>query len=242
MNVFYTPPGLVSGKTLWIEQPDFHHLAHVLRMGVGTEIEVTDGVGGYYLATVESVEGERARCRILESRPGFHELAVYVALAFPLMKQPSKFDLVVEKATELGVREIIPLVTARTIPRSGKIERWKQIALSATKQCRRAYCPVITTVHQWQDLLNRFSDYSHRLVLHERQRESVPGSDPFSEAFIEGSSVLVIVGPEGGFTETEIVEVEEAGCTPVWLGPRRLRSETAALHAMSLTSFYSMGA
>ncbi|NOY06195.1 MAG: 16S rRNA (uracil(1498)-N(3))-methyltransferase [Chlorobi bacterium] len=241
MNVFYTHPDLVSRETLIIEQPELHHLTHVLRMGPGAEIEVTDGMGGYYFVTLELVEGKGARCRIRESKPGFHEPAVHMALAFPLMKQSSKFDLVVEKATELGVREIIPIVTERTIPRSGKLERWRQIALSATKQCRRAYCPVIAPVLQWRELMERFSDYSHRLVLYERQTAREPIPDPFANAFAPGNTVLFVVGPEGSFTEREIVEAENAGCVLVWLGPRRLRSETAALSAMSLASYFTRG-
>ncbi len=241
MNVFYTHPDLVSIEALVIEQPEFHHLAHVLRIGPGGDIEVTDGVGGYYLATVESIEGERAHCRIRKSMPGFHEPAVHTALAFPLMKQSSKFDLVVEKATELGVREIIPLITERTIPRSGKLDRWRQIALSATKQCRRAYCPVITPVLRWREVVGRFSNYSHRLVLYERQETAPPVPDPIAHAFAPGNSVLFLVGPEGSFTEREIAEAVNAGCTIVWLGPRRLRSETAALHAMSMASYFTRG-
>jgi 16S rRNA (uracil1498-N3)-methyltransferase len=148
-----------------------------------------------------------------------------------ILKNSSRFDFLVEKTTELGVQRIVPLLTARTIPRHARTDRWQKLALAAMKQSGRSVLPAVDELTPFADFLAGNPRASHRFLPHEAVASptlrEAGGGRPMS-------SVIVCVGPEGGFTEAEVTLAESAGFLPVSLGPRRLRTETAAVSSVSI--------
>src|SRR5437879_6145287 len=141
MDYFYTPPKNISTDSLVLDGEEFAHLIHVMRKNEGDEIRVVDGMGTAYDVRLGAVKKHMVRCNILRTLPNHHEPSRSVTLAVGILKNPSKFDFLVEKATEIGVHEIVPLQTERTIPGHAKVDRWQKLALAAMKQCGRSYLP-----------------------------------------------------------------------------------------------------
>ncbi len=201
-----------------------------MRRGVGDAIRIVDGAGTAYNAVIEELGGKRARCRITArtERPG--EPAIHLTLGVAILKNGANFDFLVEKATELGVSAIVPLLTERTIPRHERRERWQKIALAAMKQSGRSVLPQVGELQTLDRFLEGSAAAGARLLPHEKAgrpllREALPGGT---------RSVAAAVGPEGGFSDSEVERAVSAGFLPVSLGPRRLRSETAALMTVGL--------
>jgi len=225
LEFFHAPPGAISGDRVSIEGEEFAHLTHVMRHRPGDTIGIVDGAGMAYVATITSIHQRVAHCTIRSIHPGLHEPSRTVTLAVGVLKNPSRFDMVVEKASELGVRTIIPMLTGRTIPRHAKISRWQTIALAAMKQSGRSVLPDISALMTFDEILD--SAKGDRLLLHEQ------ATVPFDAHVTAGENAecTVCVGPEGGFTEAEVAAALSRNWKVVSLGNRRLRSETAAIAA-----------
>jgi 16S rRNA (uracil1498-N3)-methyltransferase len=233
MDYFYTPPSLIKSKSLSIQGEELHHLSKVLRKKVGETIVVVDGKEHAYKAILESITRSSADCKILETIHRFNEPDVEVKLAFALLKNPSRMDFLVEKCTELGVREFIPVHTERTITSRVHPERLQKIALSAMKQCGRSFLPPIHSPMDFHEALTYLNACERKLITHEKADEMIAASGRKGARGSSGT-VGVLVGPEGGFTDEEIQGAVESGFKAVSLGPRRLRSETAAIAVVSL--------
>jgi len=231
MDYFYVSPKEIHGRIAVIRGDEFKHLTRVVRKKEGEQIVLLDGEDNSYQAVIRSIAKEHAECEILERNQRLNEPAVDVTLAVSILRNPARFDVLVEKATELGVRTIIPIVTERTIPKSEKHARLEKIALAAMKQCGRAWLPKILPLASFEEVLSRAGQFSLRLIPHEQSSVSTPiVSVPGKHA--GSSSILIVVGPEGGFTEAEVAAAEQNGFLAVSLGPRRLRTETAAIAAV----------
>ncbi len=210
--------------------PAAHHCTHVLRLQAGAEVELFDG------------RGHAVRCRISEA--GKHEvrlaflhhtdtppLPVRITLAAAIIKK--NFDFIIQKATELGVAGIVPLITERTIVRPGKSDRWQEIALEACKQCGNNWLPVIQPPQ-------RFADFSTAAGKDELKLVAALQPDAQSLHTIltaPVSSVTLAIGPEGDFTTDEYEHLRAAGYRPMTLGPLVLRADTAALYALSILHY-----
>jgi len=225
MDYFYTPPHLITASGLTIEGDEFVHLTHVMRKKPGDAIRVVSGTGTAYDATLAEISKRTARCEITATHHRLNESAIDVTLGVAILKNASKFDFLVEKATELGVTTIVPLLTERTIPRHAKIDRWQKLALAAMKQSCRCVLPTVRTLKSFTDFITSDVPVDRKLILHEKSSQPVVttlGSGV-------GTSVLLCVGPEGGFSDQEIGVARERGFLPVSLGQSRLRTETAAI-------------
>ncbi len=232
-DFFYCPPSGVTGDTLVITGEELSHMAHVMRKQEGDSLMVVDGTGSAYETVIARLERRSAVCSILARHEGYGEPDVRVTLGVGLLKNPARFDLVVEKATELGVHEIIPLLTERTIPSKSKSGRWKKLTLAAMKQCGRSHWPEVREPAGLRELLGEPRDL--KLVAHEQPSGEGGGRMPRAGGMTPPvKSVLLLVGPEGGFTDDEIGSCRAAGCETVYLGGRRLRTETAAIAALAL--------
>jgi 16S rRNA (uracil1498-N3)-methyltransferase len=227
MDYFYTPPSFVRGTALVIQGEELHHLSKVLRKKVGETIIVVDGEEHAYRAVLQSISRSSADCKILETFHRFNEPDIEVKLAFALLKNPSRMDFLVEKCTELGVREFIPIHTERTIVSKVHTERLQKIALSGMKQCGRSFLPPIHSPMDFLEALICLNGCERRLITHEK-------ADKMISVGGHSQTVGVLVGPEGGFTDGEVQAAVEHRFKPVSLGPRRLRSETAAMVVVSL--------
>lgn len=232
MDHFLVNRNDVHGMTLILRDDEANHLARVLRKRVGDHIYATDGVDTMYEAAIVRIERDEIECDIVDAKKNVNEPKLEIALAVALLKNPSRTDFLVEKAVELGVRTIIPMLTERTIPAHEKHARLEKISLAAMKQCGRCYLPKITDLMEFSILVNHAQGYTLRLIPHEKTEQSqFVGSVMQHHENVK--SVLLMIGPEGGFTEQEIELATANQFIPISLGPRRLRTETAAISALS---------
>lgn len=233
MELFYASPGQLDleRRHAVIDGDEFHHLSRVLRKREGELIQVTDGAGLLADVLIDTI-GKRSlegtiRSHALQPRP-----AVRVAVAISLLKSPNRFDFFLEKSTELGIDRIIPMVTRRTVSTPSaekvdrKLERWKNVVLSAARQCRRCYLPEVSEPLPFEAAL-RLEGYDIRLIPYECELRP-----PSFEA--AGKRVLFLVGGEGGFTDDEVAQAEASGFSPVTFGGSILRAETAGIFAVAM--------
>ena len=207
---------------------EFHHAARVVRVRDGEEVEVFDGKGHAAQGRVAGIDKTSLRIdvgRKIESR----EPRVAITLAAAII-QPDRFELVLQKATELGVTKIVPLITDRVEVRTeryrGKTERWQKIVFEAVKQSGRSAIPQLTEPQPFDDLVKK---PGLKLVFDADEPASPRPAMPEVE-------ITLMIGPEGGWSEREIALARESSCTFQRLGPRRLRAETAAIVAVAVIS------
>jgi 16S rRNA (uracil1498-N3)-methyltransferase len=220
----YCPGPWVDGRAMLIGD-EAKHLSRVRRVGVGERVELFDGRGRIAEAEVAEIGRDRVELAILTEGPGGRELDGRLILATAVPKG-ERFDWLVEKATELGVTRLVPILTERSVvdPRAGKLERLRRLIVEACKQSGRSSLMELDDPVDWDEWL-RFGNVGveTRLVAH-------PGGGRIPE--VEGGlNVTIAIGPEGGFTDTEIAGAEQAGYQRIGLGPTILRVETAALAA-----------
>ncbi|MCI0706070.1 MAG: 16S rRNA (uracil(1498)-N(3))-methyltransferase [Ignavibacteriae bacterium] len=232
MEYFYTDPNDVHGTHLFLRDEEYKHLARVLQKRVGDHVAVTDGKDRMYEAVIRSLNHTDAECEIVDVKHRVNEPKVDVTIAISVLKNPGRIDFLVEKVTEFGARTIVPMLCERTIPKQEKHTRLEKIALAAMKQCGRSYLPKVFMLTQFDTLVSHAHEYDLKLIPHEKTEQS-----QFIGAVIKhhpkAKNVLVVVGPEGGFTEHEMELAAENNFVPISLGARRLRSETAAISAVS---------
>jgi 16S rRNA (uracil1498-N3)-methyltransferase len=232
---FYCPAPPVDGLAI-LEGNEARHLIRVRRVAVGEIVELFDGRGSAYRAQVSSIARDQAILQILETAREDQIPRFSIALATAVPKG-DRFDWLVEKATELGVDRLIPLVTERSVvdPRSAKLDRLRRVIVEASKQCRRNRLMDLEPPTTWNSMVEAAPN-SIRLIAH-------PGEPGIVSAGLRpgaGSAILAI-GPEGGFSEGEVEQAVLAGWRPVGLGSTILRIETAALAGCS-TILALMGA
>lgn len=209
-----------------------HHLARVLRMKIGDEITVFDGTGGEYEALITSINKKGVDVELSQFIAREAESEIEIELAQGIAKG-DKMDFIVQKSVELGVKKITPLLTERCNVRLDKnreekrMQHWQSVIISACEQCGRNRLPTIadaSTLASWLETVQA----DHRFVLSPHE----PGKLPKSK--IEArSSVSLLIGPEGGLSEAEVMLAKKHGFAPLNLGPRVLRTETATIAAIA---------
>ncbi len=232
VDYFHCPPEGWAGDTISIAGEEFSHLVHVMRKKEGDAIVVVDGRGNACGAVISRIGRHEATCAIESRRVHNREPEIRVTLAAGVLKNPSRFDFLVEKATELGVSEIIPLQSARTIPSHARSGRWRKLALAAMKQSGRSWLPEVRELTGFSGVLEEFRGRANLVVAHEDPAAGSPFGGIRKPA--DGKpGALLLVGPEGGFTDDEIGACLREGFGTLYLGERRLRTETAAVVALS---------
>jgi 16S rRNA (uracil1498-N3)-methyltransferase len=213
---------------------DARHLTRVLRVEAGQRYEISDN-HAVYLAEIETARKERVIFRTLEKLPVI-EPPVIMTLCAAIVKF-DHFEWMIEKATELGVSRIVPMISVRTERGLDKaapkrLERWRRIGLEASQQSRRAHLPEIAEPTRWRDALETRAAYFY--ALDENTTHPLPAAFPAERR--RDDSVALLIGPEGGWTDEERSEFIAAGWAAVSLGPSILRAETAALAALAVVS------
>ena len=217
---FYIDADLAAGNTFTLSHDEQHH-AHVVRVRDNEEVEVFNGRGASFVATytTEGLQIVRAAAD-REARIALH-------LAMSIINL-DKFDIVLQKATELGVRSIVPLVTDRVEIRAeryrGKAERWRKIVFEAVKQSGRSVIPTIEEPQPFDEIIKR----DGMKIVFDADSDSAPQQP--------GDAATIFIGPEGGWSERELQLAREHGCAFERLGIRRLRAETAAIVATALVA------
>ena len=238
MYHFFVEPGQIQGTQIYITGKDVNHIKNVLRMRIGEEISVGNGMDGKeYRCTIDSFEEDSVSCKLLFIKEDGVELPVKVTL-FQGLPKADKMELIIQKAVELGVYEIVPVATKRCVVKldakkeASKIARWQAIAEAAAKQSKRAVVPQIRPVMTMQEAIKAASEMEHRIIPYELAEGMLKTKEVF-ESFTPGNSVAVFIGPEGGFEEKEVEAATEAGIQPVSLGKRILRTETAGFTVLA---------
>ena len=228
MDYFYVKQEDISSHGLILRGDESKHLIRVMRKNIGDRIFVTDGNDTMYEAVIVGHGKIDTRCDIAAMHRKYHESSLDVTLAVSLLKNPARFDYLVEKATELGVRTIIPLFSERTIPKHEKHDRLEKIALAAMKQCGRSWLPRIQPLQKYEAVVGNSSHGPLKFIPHEKT-DSLQTISSEMKNHDDAHSVLITIGPEGGFSEDEVALAEHNGFKLISLGSRRLRTETAAV-------------
>jgi len=247
---FYAPPGAFNSNldSVTLASDEARHLRDVLRLKAGDEVYVFNGEGKEFHCRVEDSRRDNAHLKIIgEVHPACPESRLQLTLAVALLKG-EKFDLVVQKATELGVTRVVPVVTKLADIRlrdasdaAKRVARWQRIALEAAKQSGRAVVPEITGPVSFESLLQdavaKLQDGTDNgqlncLMFSERDGESIVAAKEKLSANL--SLLTALVGSEGGWTNEELAAARQAGWTIVTLGGRTLRAETAAIAVVVL--------
>jgi 16S rRNA (uracil1498-N3)-methyltransferase len=225
MHLFYTPH--IIGNIHELDEQESKHAARVLRLVKGDDVILVDGAGGWYHAVIREDHPKRCVLEILSHTPGYNPLPYHLHIAISPTKNMDRFEWFLEKATEIGISKITPLMCHRTERKHVNQERLERILVSAMKQSLKAYKPLLSEQLQLADFL-KSKNSGTRGIAH-----CLP-TDRISLAKMELSGPYTfLVGPEGDFTEEEIQMAIKAGYRPVHLGDSRLRTETAGVHLCS---------
>ncbi len=233
-HYFILKPSAFAGDgSVTISGQDAKHISKVLRLRAGDPVTVSDGVSRSYRIELEAVSDKKITGRVIDGTPfdiPQKKLTVYQGLP-----KGRKMDLIIEKLTEIGAAGIVPVSFARSVPEYGedrgakRLVRWRAIAYEACKQSGRPWLPEIGEVHAWDEALAELDEFDEVIVPFENAR-----GFKLSDAFKASGNTAVIIGPEGGFEESEIADLERRGAKLFSLGDNILRTETAAIVAGAL--------
>jgi 16S rRNA (uracil1498-N3)-methyltransferase len=243
MYKFFVHRDSFYNDTAVIEGDDVKHIYKVLRLEAGEQVSINDCQGKEYLGQIEDVSKTKVIVKLIEELPVNNESPVNIYLYQGLPKS-SKMDLIVQKATELGVKEITPVITERVVVKSElgefkKVDRWNRIALEACKQCKRTLIPIINTPIEFEELMSNLGAMDLIVVPYENQT-GFGIKNLTAQIKHTLRNIAIIIGPEGGFEEEEIERLKASGAYIVTLGPRILRTETAGFVCTSLL-MYELG-
>lgn len=234
---FFMSSNQIMEDRVCLKRTDAVHIARVLRLGVGDKIVLSDGNGKSYLAVLEQVDKNDVSCKIEKEFATSPQDLPKVTLVQGIPKG-DKMDLIVQKATELGLKGLIPLLSERVVvkleedKKLKRCERWRRIAIEAAKQCRRPDIPEINSPASWEQVLGNLPPEAAALIPWEEETaESLKSFLLHSEPPEE---IYVFIGPEGGFSLEEVERARLHGVRPVTLGPRILRTETAGLAVLAM--------
>ena len=252
MPQFLVAPEDVSRCAFSLRGPEAFHVAKVMRLGVGAELDLFDGKGGKFKGVIESVHDDGSVTgKVTETITADDSRApVNLNLYLGLLKA-SHWDYALEKATELGVSSFIPLLTPRTVVllheierTKAKAERWARLIMAASKQCGRADLPPVRDAVQFRDAIRALKDKGIVLLAWEGMKDSL-ASQTLGPALRAADArrgkelleVSLFIGPEGGFSDEEVELARAEGAVVFGLGPRVLRAETAAIAAAALVQY-----
>lgn len=238
MYQFFVEPSQIQGLRIVITGSDVNHIKNVLRMKKGEEISVSNGIDGKeYRCRIAELSEKEIVCTLQFIKEEGLELPSKVYL-FQGLPKADKMEFIIQKAVELGVYEIVPVACKRTVVKldekkeKSRISRWQAIAEAAAKQSRRGIIPEVKNIMTMQEAIAHSRDCRIKIIPYElaegmeETRKIIGGLRP-------GEDIAVFIGPEGGFEEGEIREAVKEGITPVTLGKRILRTETAGMAVLS---------
>lgn len=249
MQHFFVSPSQINGHTIVITGEDVNHIKNVLRMKPGEEISIGNGADdNEYRASIKEIKDDEIICDLLFVKEDGVELPVGITL-FQGLPKSDKMDTIIQKAVELGAVRIVPVATERAVVKldakkaASKKERWQKISEAAAKQSKRAIVPEVTLPMTMSEAVNMASSMNAAAIPYELEN-GMDGMKAFVDRVksLAGNKdtkpeVAVFIGPEGGFADEEIELAGNAGITPVSLGRRILRTETAGMTVLSILMY-----
>lgn len=241
MYHFFVNQDQIGPETVTVTGPDVNHIKNVLRMKTGEEILISSGDNLEYACYIEEMGTEEVLAHVMYVQEAGYELSSRIYL-FQGLPKGDKMELIIQKAVELGVHEIIPVATRRAVVKlegkkeENKIRRWQAIAGSAAKQSKRMYVPEVKPVMRFSQAIEQAKELDIVLLPYElaegmrKTKEIIAQIEP-------GGSIGIFIGPEGGFDEEEVRMAVEMGAKAITLGKRILRTETAGLTVLSVLMF-----
>lgn len=239
------PDADLGASEIVLSGEPLRHVSKVLRLGVDAELLLLDGRGNRARAVIRGLSPTEARLLLTDREAVPRSSLPPLHLLQALPKGRGKMDEIVRRATELGAASIAPASSQRSVARpddgraESRLERWRKIAVEASRQCRRDFLPEILDLRPLPEALERFRGSAPGVMLWEEE-----GSSGFASHLEEVSTargVVIVIGPEGGFTAGEAQEAREMGYATASLGPLVLRTETAAIAACTLAQHYLGG-
>lgn len=228
MNLFYS--NHIEDSTAFLNESESHHCIKVLRMKKGDGIYFIDGAGGYYTGVLETDNPRGCKISIMESKKNYEKRPYFLHIAIAPTKNAERFEWFVEKATEIGVDKITPLICEHSERKTLRPDRVEKVVLSAVKQSVKAWIPEIAPLETMSDFIRKEHSLTENFIAH--CGEGMKTSLLLAEG--QRSSYLVLIGPEGDFSEKEILLAQSFGFIPVSLGESRLRTETAGVVAAQI--------
>lgn len=242
MARFFVDSTGISKDYINIEGPDVNHIKNVLRLQEGNEIVICDGEGNDFSTIIESINDKNIKAKIESIKKAETEPNLKVTL-FQGLPKGDKMEYIIQKCVELGIDEIVPVVTSRAVVKLSdekkmkkKIERWQKISESASKQSRRGRIPSISNALSYAEAIKEASSMDMKFIAYENENEVTLKQVLTTDENIK--TLGFYVGPEGGFTEEEVSKAVEAGIKPITLGKRILRTETASISLTAMVMYH----
>jgi 16S rRNA (uracil1498-N3)-methyltransferase len=237
MNRFFVSKDSFHGDKVLLGKDHAHQIRSVLRMSAGDCIVILDNQGSEYDVVLTSVRSNEVVGEVTQKRQAAGEPGVQITL-FQSILTRDKFEFVLQKCTEVGVTSFVPIITERSLVRETaikpeKLDRWQRIITEAAEQSHRGRIPDLSPPVSFEKAMQELSSFEKCLIACEKQDKSIRVALQTSDKNIPGT-VAILVGPEGGWTLQEVVAAKESGAIPITLGPRILRTETAAIVASAL--------
>lgn len=242
MRRFYIENIAAGTSEITIEGQQAVHLKNVLRIKTGSEITLLDGSGSEYIGLVKEFSGQTVIIEILSIKDKTSAAETYISLAFGFLKE-NKIDDLIRPLTELGVNEIIPFISDRSVSRptqeriDKKIDRWNKISSESIKQCQRSSKPDISFFNGLEETAKYSKKYEKKIIFYEKNNKSFLIQDHVSSGHIKPKSIIALIGPEGGFTEKEVSMALDNGFESYSLGSGILRAETAIISAAAIIQY-----
>jgi 16S rRNA (uracil1498-N3)-methyltransferase len=232
MQLFYVPN--ISGAEVVLNETESKHAIRVLRLQAGNQVQIIDGIGGFYEAEISEAHPKKCKLKITRAVKDFEKKDFNLHIAIAPTKNIDRFEWFLEKCTEIGINEITPLLSEHSERKEVKPERLKKILVSAMKQSLKAYLPKLNELTSFKDLIVN-SDSSKKFIAHCNDGDK----NHLKNEISKGENVLILIGPEGDFSEEEVMLAKEYDFAEISLGPSRLRTETAgvvACHVVNLAN------
>ena len=236
MYHFFVEEEQVNGENAYISGSDVNHIVNVLRMKIGEELLISVKGDWDYICKIEEIENDRVNLKLLESMEQ-RELPIKLTLLQGIPKS-DKLEMIIQKAIELGVSEIIPVKTNRVVVRidekktQAKVNRWNAIAESAAKQSKRSIIPKVLKPQTIDNALEIVKDYGVKLLPYENA-DGIKKTKDILNSLDSKNNIAVFIGPEGGIEEADVKKSTDSGFEVITLGKRILRTETAGLALLS---------
>lgn len=229
MQLFYVPD--ISGAEVILSEPESKHAIRVLRINVGSQLQLVDGTGGFYEAEVIDANPKKCKLSILKSIKNFEKKDFHLHIAIAPTKNIDRFEWFLEKCTEIGIDEVTPLLSEHSERKVIKPERLKKILVSAMKQSVKAYLPHLNKLTPLKELLEQ-ADSQRKFIAHCNEGEKLHLKNQIKAT----DKVLILIGPEGDFSPEEVLLAKQNGFEEISLGTARLRTETAGVVACHIVN------